>query len=168
MFGFFSSDNSDDSDSGEVPGKTVYHFGRIQDAAVERFGVSGGYRHPNDDNNCLTVAVVDDTPDEIREMLRKKAKTSRERVVDNSGQVSLTEREKDRIDFGKTNIFHAESVKGVAEQMGVDDWVSFYDESADIEEHVEVFAEIKRSTRTQSDDSQGTSASSSFGVGADD
>lgn len=58
-----------------------------------------------------------------------------------AGQIGLTDREKQRIDFGETDIFTARSAKGIFAREGVDDWTSFFDPSLTVDEHRSIATE---------------------------
>lgn len=55
------------------------------------------------------------------------------------GQRELTEMEKLRIDFTKTNVFHARSCKAIGRGLDVDDWLAYYDPRCTVDEHREIY-----------------------------
>lgn len=68
-----------------------------------------------------------------------------------AGQATLTDHERDRIDFseGRANVPHARSVKALMHSEGVDDWVAYYDPTLTVDEHREVAERAARDERGQ-------------------
>ncbi|WP_255198020.1 hypothetical protein [Halorarius litoreus] len=100
----------------------------------------------DDDRRRKTVALVSDTDDETLQQLRTRAAASRADRQGGGGQASLTDGERDRIDFsvGRASVPHARSVKGIARDAGVDDWNSYYDPELTVDEHREVMDRAAR------------------------
>ena len=93
-----------------------------------------------DDARLKTVAFTSDTPDWLLEQARLDATDGRGERAESTGQVGLTEHEKDDIDFSKdrANVPHARAVKGIAAGEGVDDWLAHYDPTLTVDEHRDV------------------------------
>jgi len=98
----------------------------------------------DDDRRLKTVTFSSEiTDEELNEALRE-AEDSKADAGEKTGQVPLTDEEKDEIDFSESNVLHARSAKGVARTAGVDDWLSFYDEKLTVDEHREVYDRAAR------------------------
>lgn len=91
---------------------------------------------PEDDGRKMTVVVSGDALDEWINSMRLMAD---EDEVETFGQEPLTDSEKARLDFGRTNVFHARSCKAIALAMGVEDWLARYDHRLTVDEHREVY-----------------------------
>ena len=63
---------------------------------------------------------------------------------DKAGQVPLTEAERSRIDFTETTVPEARAAKGVFAAEGVDDFVSFYDETLTVDENRDIASRASR------------------------
>lgn len=100
----------------------------------------------DDDRRMKVVTFASDTPADLQQEIRTDAAASRSERQGSGGQVSLTEGEKERIDFskGRSNVPHARSVKGIARNAGVDDWTSYYDPELTVDEHREVMDRASR------------------------
>jgi hypothetical protein len=68
-----------------------------------------------------------------------QAAKTRAEEAEKYGQVSLTEAERERIDFTRTDIPTARAAKGIAVGRGVDDFVSYFDPELTVDEHRQVF-----------------------------
>lgn len=103
----------------------------------------------DDDRRLKTVAVIDDTPEWVFEQAEIEAASGRADRDGGAGQVELTEREREEIDFstGRANVPWAKSVKGIARSEGVDDWLAHVDESLTVDEHREVMERAARDDR---------------------
>jgi hypothetical protein len=91
----------------------------------------------DDDRRLKTVAFVGDTPEWLLDQARLDAEEGRAERAASAGQATLTEAERDDIDFskGRANVPHARAVKGIAADHGVDDWLAYYDPSLTVDEH---------------------------------
>lgn len=89
----------------------------------------------DDDRRSKTVEIRDDAPLSVQNIATGAAADSKAHLADQGGQVPLTDAEKREIDFTRTNVMHARSVKGRMQNAGVDDWLAFYDPSIGVEEH---------------------------------
>jgi len=112
------------------------------------FGTKGGaddareefdeYVCPADDDRRLkTVAFVDDTPDWARDRIEAAAATGQAEGAEGSGQVELTEEEKNRVGpfEGSNNYRKAAAVKALLLDNGVSDWEAWYDSTLTVDEH---------------------------------
>jgi len=63
---------------------------------------------------------------------------------DKAGQIPLTEAEKARIDFTETTVPEARSAKGAFAAEGVDDFVSFFDETLTVDENRDIARQAAR------------------------
>lgn len=97
--------------------------------------LSGFVNEDADNAASKTVVIQDDTPESALEEIQGEAAESREHKAEEHGQVPLTDAEKKRIDFSETNIPAARAVKGIARGKGVDDWTSYFDEQATVDDH---------------------------------
>ncbi|WP_435358458.1 hypothetical protein [Haloarchaeobius sp. DFWS5] len=126
-----------------------FEFGSLDDAREFR-DAHDDYLCPHDDARKLTVTLVGDAPDRVLDQAAVVSAVSREdyRSV---GQLSLTEAEKDRIDFSQSraNVPHAQAVKAIAADAGVDDWTAYYDGTLTTDEHRGV---MQRAARDETGD----------------
>ena len=117
------------------------------------------YLCSDDDARLTEVAFSSDVPDSVLDDARRDAEDARGETADKAGQVGLTDRETERLDFseGRASIPHAQSVKGIARSEGVDDWLAYYDPTLTVDEHREVMLHAAREgrggRRMDSDDS---------------
>lgn len=110
----------------------------------------------DDDRRSKTVLLADDAPLATQNLAAGAAADSKAHVADKGGQKPLTETEKDRIDFTRTNVMHARSVKGRLQNGGVDDWLAFYDPTLEVEEHdPEAARRDESGARSDADDTEG-------------
>lgn len=134
-----------------------------QDPVEVEFGsrdVANSVRDQNEDHLCplddrrkKTVAFVRDTPEEVLDEARSAAAETRaDKNVDSHGQVELTEREKNQIDFSDVNIFHARTVKGIALDHGVKNWLDFYDPTLQADEHIGIMEDAEAASRLDADE----------------
>lgn len=103
-----------------------------------------------DDRRSATVRLKDNAPVRALEDITGEAADSKQYKSEQYGQAELTDQEKKKIDFSKTNIMHARSAKAIARGKGVDDWTSFYDPSLEVDEHRGVFESAKKDERGRS------------------
>ena len=94
---------------------------------------------PDDDKRLKTVRFVSDVPADVIERAEIQAADSLDDRSSGPGQTELTASERDRIDFseGRASVPHARSVKGIAIDNGVDDWLAYYDPQLTVDEHRE-------------------------------
>ncbi|MFD1633161.1 hypothetical protein ACOZ4L_05650 [Haloplanus ruber] len=100
----------------------------------------------DDDRRLKTVAFMSDTPEWLLDQARLDAEEGRAEREASAGQATLTDGERDRIDFseGRANVPHARAVKGIATDHGVDDWTAHYDPTLTVDEHREVMERAGR------------------------
>lgn len=100
---------------------------------------------PDDDARLKTVTFASDVPDHVLEEAERDAFQGKEERSTGPGQIPLSGHEKSQIDFGKgrANVPHARSVKAIAAEKGVDDWISYFDPSLTVDEHREILAAAK-------------------------
>jgi hypothetical protein len=103
-----------------------------------------------DDARESTVKLKEDVPERALEDVTGEAADSKRYKAEQYGQAELTEAEKKKIDFSKTNVMHARSAKAIARGKGVDDWTSFYDETLEVDEHRGVYESAKKDERGRS------------------
>lgn len=103
----------------------------------------------DDDRRRKTVAFVSDVDDHLLQELQTRAAAGRAERQGGGGQVSLTDSERDRIDFSadRASVPWARSIKGIARAAGVDDWTAFVDPTLTVDEHREV---MERAARDES------------------
>ncbi|WP_435349010.1 hypothetical protein [Haloarchaeobius sp. HRN-SO-5] len=99
---------------------------------------------PDDDKRQKTVTLVSDAPERVLTQAAIQSASSRGDRGSRGGQIELTDHEKRELDFTRTNVPHARSVKGIAAEAGVDDWLAFYDHTLTVDEHRERMADAKR------------------------
>lgn len=98
------------------------------------------YICPDDDRRLLSVTFTSDAPDWLLEEARRDAADARGESEEGAGQVRLTDYERSEIDFTKAraSVPHARAVKGIAASEGVDDWLSYYDETLSVDDPPDV------------------------------
>jgi len=94
----------------------------------------------DDDRRLKEVVFSSDTPDHVLDQARNHALDSLGEQEEGSGQAPLSEHERGEIDFSKAraSVPHARSVKGIAADEGVSDWLAHYDPTLTVDEHREV------------------------------
>lgn len=113
-----------------------FAFGR-KDLADEARSIAGGWLADEDDGRLTTVVVERSIPTDVRELLEWRE--YRSQPDRRCGQVELSQRERSRLDFSDTNVFHARSCKGIALDFEVNDWISYYDTTLTVDEHYDVY-----------------------------
>lgn len=96
------------------------------------------YLCSEDDRRLLTVAISSSAPEWVLEDATIEAAAGRDERGSRGGQVDLTDHERESIDFSRTSVLHARSVKGIMLDRGVDDWLAYYDHTLSVDEHREV------------------------------
>lgn len=91
----------------------------------------------DDDRRLKTVALKSDTPEAVVEQAQINAASGRAERESDGGQIELTERERNSLDFSRDGVSvpWARSIKGVARSEGVDDWLAYVDQSLTVDEH---------------------------------
>lgn len=97
----------------------------------------------SDDRRTGTVRLKEKTPERVVERVVGEAAETREKEAEKFGSVSLTQAEKERIDFTETDIPTARAAKGVATGVGVGDWVSHFDETLTASENRQIIKDAK-------------------------
>ncbi|RZH67180.1 hypothetical protein [Natrinema altunense] len=103
----------------------------------------------DDDRRLKTVAISSDAPDHVLEAVTIEAAAGRSERGGRGGQAELTDHERESLDFSRTTVPHARSVKGLMIDEGVDDWLAYYDHTLSVDEHREV---AQRATRDERGD----------------
>jgi len=100
----------------------------------------------DDDGRELTLKLKDDAPDAIVQRVQEEAADTRQAEAQKAGQAELTDRERKEIDFTKdgVNVPFARSVKGIAENKGVEDWIQFADFTLGVDENRRQLADAAR------------------------
>ncbi|MFC6953536.1 hypothetical protein [Halorubellus litoreus] len=106
------------------------------------------YLCPHDDARMKTVTIVSDAPDRVLDAVGQQAAISRD-DHDGTGQLSLTDGERDRFDFSKDglNVPKLRAIKGVMRDEGVEDWSAFVNPDLTVDEHVALAERAKRDER---------------------
>ncbi|WP_248299408.1 hypothetical protein [Halorhabdus amylolytica] len=101
---------------------------------------------PDDDARLKTVTFRSGTPEWLLDQAERDAMDERAERETSTGQVGLSDAEKDEIDFsvGNASVPHARAVKAIARDEGVDDWLSYYDPTLVVDEHREVMRRAAR------------------------
>lgn len=109
-------------------------------AAANRIRVEyGDCVIPRDDEREKTVRYCGDAPACAREALELIAYESHQEERRKCGQIPLTPFERGKLDFTRTNVFHARSCKALSGEFGVEDWIAHYDHTLTVSEHVEIY-----------------------------
>jgi len=145
-------DDGGDDDDGDCHDPVEVGFGS-RDVANSVRDENEEYLCPLDDRRRKTVAFVRDTPDEVLDEARATAAETRADKTKNAhGQVELTDREKNQIDFSDVSVFHARTVKGIALDRGVKNWLDYYDTTLQANEHIETMENAEAASRLDSDE----------------
>ena len=104
------------------------------------------YLCSDDDRRLTTVTFSSDTPEHVLEDARRAADEIRGEIEDTAGQIPLSDHEREQLDFSspRVNVPHARSVKGIARDEGVDDWLAHYDPTLTVDEHRDVMQRAAR------------------------
>ena len=98
---------------------------------------------PDDDARLKTVQFKSDAPQKVIREAERAAFQEAEEEGEKSGQVPLSDGENDRLDFSRdgVNLPKAQSMKAIALDKGVDDWLSYFDPELEVDEHCSIFEE---------------------------
>jgi len=112
-----------------------------------------GFRADSDDRRSTTVELKDAVPEEMVQRVREEAADSRQAEADKGGQIELSDRERKQIDFSRegVNVPFARSVKGIADNEGVEDWLQFADFELTVDENRRVLSDASNEERGRSD-----------------
>ncbi len=115
---------------------------KIRDTAKFR-----GFLADSDDRRTATVVLKEGTPEPALNEITGEAADSKRHEADKAGQASLTDSERERIDFSREgmNVPKARSIKGVAQNEGVDDWMHESDFTLSVDENRSILKEAKQS-----------------------
>lgn len=128
------------------------NFGSREDA--RQFRNNPKYRaflKQSDDGRETTLRLKENTPKPALQTIRGEAAESRQHEREQGGQIELSRRERKAIDFSKpdVNVPKARSIKGIAANEGVDDWMAFSDLELTVDENRSVLKRGKRDERGQ-------------------
>ena len=105
-----------------------------------------GFLAEDDSRVEKTVKLQDRVPDALVQRVREEAADSRQAEAQKAGQAALSDSERRRIDFTKdrVNVPYARSVKGIADNLGVDDWVQYADFTLSVDENRRLLKDAAR------------------------
>lgn len=91
----------------------------------------------DDDRRMKTAHFVDDAPEWLLDQARAEADEGRAARDDTTGQMGLTDAERDRVNFSapRASVPWARSIKALAAHHGVSDWTSHLDGTLTVDEH---------------------------------
>ncbi|ARS91403.1 hypothetical protein [Natrarchaeobaculum aegyptiacum] len=112
---------------------------------------------PSDDRRSATIVLAEDASLSTETLVSGKAADSRA-SASGSGQTPLTDSERTRLDFSRTNVLHARSAKAALQAEGIDDWLAIYDHRLTPEEHVSLAEANRESIQGDRLDEQDTEA----------
>ncbi|AXR81708.1 hypothetical protein [Natrarchaeobaculum sulfurireducens] len=112
---------------------------------------------PSDDRRSAVIVLAEDASLSTETLVSGKAADSRA-GASGSGQTPLTDAERNRLDFSRTNVMHARSAKAALQAEGIDDWLSIYDYRLEPEEHVSLADANRESIRGDRLDEDDTDA----------
>jgi len=120
-------------------------FERRELANAVRDDLPAGALAETDDRRRTTVQVdASALSDRQLNRLAGQAADAGSFEDDKTGQVPLTEAERSRIDFTETTVPEARAAKGVFAAEGVDDFVSFFDETLTVDENRDIASRASR------------------------
>lgn len=102
-----------------------------------------GFLADADDARETTVRLKDATPQAALDEITGMAADSKSHEADKAGQVALTRKERKEIDFSQpgVNVPKVRSIKGIATNEGVSDFLSFADLELTVDENREILRE---------------------------
>ncbi|AFZ71422.1 hypothetical protein [Natronobacterium gregoryi] len=112
---------------------------------------------PTDDRREATIVLAEDASLSTQTLVSGKAADSRA-DAGGYGQEPLTDSERNRIDFTKTNVMHARAAKAAIQDEGIDDWMAIYDHRLEPEEHVNLAQRNRESIQGERLDEDDTDA----------
>lgn len=114
----------------------TFEFHRLDLATTAR-QIANEWLADEDDRRRTRVVCERSMPFDVRELLEwREYRAMPDRRC---GQVPLTTGERARLDFARTNVFHARSAKAIASELGVSDWEAHYDHALTVDEHFDVY-----------------------------
>lgn len=124
----------------------TFEFQRL-DLATEAREIASAWLADADDRRRTQVVVERSIPTDVQELLEwREYRAMPDRRC---GQIPLSEGERDRLDFTQTNVFHARSVKAIADELEVSDWFAYYDPTLTVDEHFDVFERAREDVPRQ-------------------
>jgi hypothetical protein len=113
-----------------------FEFHRL-DLATEARRIASAWLADEDDRRRTRVVTERALPFDVRELLEwREYRAMPDRRC---GQIPLTAGERSRLDFTRTNVFHARSAKAIAAELEVSDWQAHYDHQLTVDEHFDVY-----------------------------
>lgn len=106
---------------------------------------------PDDDRRLKKVQFRSDAPESVVEAAQLAAEDERGDRAAGSGQVTVTEAERDQINFSETTVPHARAVKALALDRGVSNWLDYYDTTLTVDEHRNVYDRAAGDKRLDAD-----------------
>jgi len=105
-----------------------------------------GFLADSDDARTATVVLKDATPQPAVDEIVGAAADSKSHEANKAGQVDLTRRERNQIDFSRSgmNVPKARSIKAIAQQEGVSDWIHRADFTLSVDENRRILKRGKR------------------------
>lgn len=126
-------------------------FGQRQVANSVRERLDG-FLADDDSRRSKTVELKDAVPDDLVQRVQEEAADSRQAEADKAGQAELSDRERKQIDFSRdgVNVPFARSVKGIADNEGVTDWLQYADLELSVDENRRVLKGASNEERGRS------------------
>ncbi len=124
-------------------------FGDRESANAVRDEIPDEHLAESDDRRTKTIELSPEATRATRTRVTGEAADSRAYLADQHGQAELTDAEKRRLDFTRTNVMHARSAKAILQGEGVDDWTAHYDPELTVDEHRGVAERARRDDRGQ-------------------
>lgn len=129
----------------EEPETVEIEFGRRAVANDARDELPEGALTGEYDRRHSTIEVRTDRLEETTlDRVTGMAADSKAYEEEKAGQVELSRRERNQIDFTETSVPHARSVKAIMLEAGVDDWAAMYDPTLTVDEHRNLAARASR------------------------
>ena len=124
-------------------------FGDRESANAVRDEIPDEQLAETDDRRTKTIELSPEATRATRTRVTGEAADSRAHLADQHGQSELTDSEKSRLDFTRTNVMHARSAKAILQGEGVDDWTAHYDPELTVDEHRDVAKRARHDDRGQ-------------------
>lgn len=124
-------------------------FGDRESANAVRDEIPDEHLAETDDRRTKTIELSPEATRATKTRVTGGAADSRAHLADQHGQADLTDAEKRRLDFTRTNVMHARSAKAILQGEGVDDWTAHYDPELTVDEHRGVAERARRDENGQ-------------------
>lgn len=100
----------------------------------------------SDDGRETIVRLKENAPEQAISEITARAADSKSHEADKAGQVALTRKEREQIDFSQegVNVPKVRSIKGIATNVGVSDFLSFADLTLTVDENRQILKEAAR------------------------